>query len=308
MPVNDEVEASDNESDSSEETAMPVEPKSKKDKKNKNKNKRKLSVDADSQKQDSEDKPSPPPSKKSKKKKSKAAKESTETRAAPQVVPSEQSPPSGKKNKHKKKDQKHQEVVPVKPDESTDKVEDKETPVKKKKNKQKNKESKVQGFAEPDWNDEDEGAAMASTPVIPEETPSKKKAKKTNSSPSIVNTTPPNQPIFIKRALAKSEGRLTASEVQKRRINFALSQNKCQSFLDIDRSMQESPDIPFDAKRRPKQGVLKAKAKAASANSTPEISANGDKKTLHFNTMMNGRSKAAKKLANSSRLSLGGRI
>jgi len=85
---------------------------------------------------------------------------------------------------------------------------------------------------------------------------------------------------------------------KKRRISFALSQNKCQSINDIDRSMQDSPDIPFGIEKRPIQGVLKTK----SANSTP-TGMPTSKAALRYNTEMNSRSKAAKRLGlNSSKL------
>ena len=85
---------------------------------------------------------------------------------------------------------------------------------------------------------------------------------------------------------------------KKKKIVYALSQNKCQSITDMDRSMQDSPDIPFVTEKKPAQGILKTK----SANNTP----NGmptSKAALRYNTQMNSKSKAAKKLGlNSSRL------
>ena len=84
---------------------------------------------------------------------------------------------------------------------------------------------------------------------------------------------------------------------KNRRISLALSENKITSLNDVDRSMQDSPDIPYQPGKKPKQGVLKSK----SANSTPTT--NLTKAALVHNTLMNGKSKAAKKLGlNSSRL------
>ena len=45
--------------------------------------------------------------------------------------------------------------------------------------------------------------------------------------------------------------------MKKKRINFSLMENKCSSLTDIDRSILDSPDIPFHADKKPKQGVLK---------------------------------------------------
>ena len=63
--------------------------------------------------------------------------------------------------------------------------------------------------------------------------------------------------------------------------------------------MQDSPDIPFGMEKKPIQGVLKSK----SANSTPNGMPKPSKAMTQYNTHMNGKSKAAKKLGlNSSRL------
>merc|ERR1740129_91091 len=83
---------------------------------------------------------------------------------------------------------------------------------------------------------------------------------------------------------------------KKKKIVYALSQNRFQSITDMDRSMQDSPDIPFGTEKKPAQGILKTK----SANSTP----NGlptSKAALRYNTQMNSKSKAAKKLGLNSR-------
>merc|ERR1711956_95148 len=44
---------------------------------------------------------------------------------------------------------------------------------------------------------------------------------------------------------------------KKKKIVYALSQNRCQSITDMDRSMQDSPDIPFGTEKKPAQGILK---------------------------------------------------
>ena len=85
-------------------------------------------------------------------------------------------------------------------------------------------------------------------------------------------------------------------------LNFmkSFTSNSCKfyllSCLVTFRSMQDSPDIPFGTEKKPAQGILKTK----SANSTP----NGlptSKAALRYNTQMNSKSKAAKKLGLNSR-------
>ena len=85
---------------------------------------------------------------------------------------------------------------------------------------------------------------------------------------------------------------------KKRRISFALSQNEKISFNEIDRSMQDSPDIPYEPGKIPKSKILKSN----SANSTPNKYIT-QKSMVSYNTKMNGKSKAAKKLGLNSRMS-----
>ena len=85
---------------------------------------------------------------------------------------------------------------------------------------------------------------------------------------------------------------------KKRRISFALSQNSSLNFNEIDRSMQDSPDIPYLPSKIPKHGVLKTK----SANNTPNKYIT-EKSLVSHNTKINGKSKAAKKLGIDSRMS-----
>jgi len=154
----------------------------------------------------------------------------------------------------------------------------------------------------------------------------KKKNKNTNSSDSVNNTAEEKNILFgasdndwnpteavIKATPSPSghnffkKSKSHSAEVKKRKdhislldkkkkIVYALSQNRCQSITDMDRSMQDSPDIPFGTEKKPAQGILKTK----SANSTP----NGlptSKAALRYNTQMNSKSKAAKKLGLNSR-------
>ena len=89
---------------------------------------------------------------------------------------------------------------------------------------------------------------------------------------------------------------LLKEKEKKRRISFALSQNEFSSFKEIDRSMQESPDIPYQPAKTPSQGVLKTK----SASNTPNKYIT-PKSMVGYNTQMNGKSKAAKKLGINSK-------
>ena len=109
------------------------------------------------------------------------------------------------------------------------------------------------------------------------------------------STTP--KATFFKKAKSQVDKPICLVKEKNRRISLALSENKISSLNEIDRSMQDSPDIPYEPEKRPRQGVLKSK----SASSTPTT--NLTKAALVHNTLMNGKSKAAKKLGlNSSRL------
>ena len=82
------------------------------------------------------------------------------------------------------------------------------------------------------------------------------------------------------------------SAMKKKRINFSLMENKAASLHEIDKSILESPDIPFSADRKPKQGVLKKSSSSSSINTTPN---GNDKKSVAYNTMLNGRSRFLKR-------------
>lgn len=148
-----------------------------------------------------------------------------------------------------------------------------------------------------------------SEPLIPVEQKKKKKQKTERlfdddeswnpKEDAQISATPQmsSKPVFLKRAKSAEINKISLLEKEKRRISFALSQNKFQDFEGIDKSMTDSPDIPYVPNKKPKQGVLKTK----SANNTPNLPLS--KAALSYNTMMNGKSKAAKKLGlNSSRL------
>ena len=98
-----------------------------------------------------------------------------------------------------------------------------------------------------------------------------------------------------KKSKKQSETSILNSD-KKRRISWALSQNEKTSFNEIDRSMQDSPDIPYEPDKIPKSKILKPN----SANSTPEQFIT-QRSMVSYNTKMNGKSKAAKKLGLNSR-------
>lgn len=132
------------------------------------------------------------------------------------------------------------------------------------KKKKKNKKSKV---------DDDEQVISIS---------SSKKRKLVQDS----NVTP-NQKPKISKLITQSLPSKAA--LQKKRINFSLLENKCSSLQEIDRSILESPDIPFNADKKPKQGVLKKTPHTASAPNTP-ASPKAEKQSVAYNTLLNGRS------------------
>ena len=223
--------------------------------------------------------------KKKKKKSVEGQSDNVQKTAENDAVNSSEDLPIKKKKKKKQKEPKN--------DTSSDTLESNETkeivdtPNKKKKHKneepviKKEKKKKKKGetseklFDDEDWNAE--SATITSSPSLP-------------------------NAVFLKKAKSAEKVKDDVGPInlldKKRRISFALSQNKFQDFDGIDRSMQDSPDIPYVPEKRPKQGVLKSK----SANSTPN-SVPTTKAALSYNTMMNGKSKAAKRLGlNSSRL------
>ena len=80
-----------------------------------------------------------------------------------------------------------------------------------------------------------------------------------------------------------------------KRINFAMSENKCQSLLELDKSIQQSPHFqPYDASKRPAKGPILKTPPSGNKNSknlTPF--AKQKKKAVLYNTMINGKSKFA---------------
>ena len=90
---------------------------------------------------------------------------------------------------------------------------------------------------------------------------------------------------------------LDKASVVSKRINFAISENKCQSLKEIDNSIKQSPNFqPFDASKRPAKGpILKTppEGTSSSQNLTPFVKKK--KQTVLYNTMINGKSKFARR-------------
>ena len=80
---------------------------------------------------------------------------------------------------------------------------------------------------------------------------------------------------------------------KQRRIRFAVSQNEKISLDEIDRYMQDSPDIPYDPEKIPKSKILKTNSSFSPPNKYIT-----QKSMVHYNTKMNGKSIAAKSLMN----------
>ena len=81
-----------------------------------------------------------------------------------------------------------------------------------------------------------------------------------------------------------------------KRINFAMTENKCQSLKQIDVSIQQSPNFqPFDATKRPAKGPILKTPPSSGNNAKPKVSSNKRmlNQTVMYNTMVNGKSKFA---------------
>ncbi|XP_037515767.1 ribosomal RNA processing protein 1 homolog B-like [Rhipicephalus sanguineus] len=64
---------------------------------------------------------------------------------------------------------------------------------------------------------------------------------------------------------------LSSTAWEEKRVIFALSKNKAQDPREYFETLKNSPEIPFDASKKPAQGVLKARLSLPS--STPVSSA-----------------------------------
>lgn len=105
---------------------------------------------------------------------------------------------------------------------------------------------------------------------------------------------------FLKKALSKSgtpkksKDKLkmlnggvekSASEPRKKKINFALTQNKSQDFVDHLKAVKSSPQTPHDPKRNPSKTLLKKR---------DSLEAGRKLNPVGLNTQLNSRSKTAK--------------
>jgi len=114
---------------------------------------------------------------------------------------------------------------------------------------------------------------------------------------------------FLKKAVSKSgtpkkskkdrlleetaKKELSNSAPQKKRINFALTQNKAQDFVDHLRQVKSSPQTPHDPDKKPVKKLLKKKESLES--SAKKLNPVG------LNTQLNSRSKTAKILQKRAR-------
>merc|ERR1711971_418449 len=114
---------------------------------------------------------------------------------------------------------------------------------------------------------------------------------------------------FLKKAVSKSgtpkkskkdrlldesaKKELSSSAPQKKRINFALTQNKAQDFVDHLRQVKSSPQTPHDPDKKPTKKLLKKKESLES--SAKKLNPVG------LNTQLNSRSKTAKILQKRAR-------
>ena len=83
-----------------------------------------------------------------------------------------------------------------------------------------------------------------------------------------------------------------------KRINFAMSENKCQSLRELDISIQQSPNFrPYDATKKPAKGPI-LKTPPLANKSSQKLTSSGKikkKQTVLYNTMVNGKSKFARR-------------
>merc|ERR1712192_158686 len=114
---------------------------------------------------------------------------------------------------------------------------------------------------------------------------------------------------FLKKAVSKSgtpkkskkdrlqdesaKKELSNSAPQKKRINFALTQNKAQDFVEPLRQVKSSPQTPHDPDKKPTKKLLKKKESLES--SAKKLNPVG------LNTQLNSRSKTAKILQKRAR-------
>merc|ERR1712088_867956 len=99
--------------------------------------------------------------------------------------------------------------------------------------------------------------------------------------------------IKKERLLAESAKKeLSNSAPQKKRINFALTQNKAQDFVEHLRQVKSSPQTPHDPDKKPVKKLLKKGKEESSAKKLNPVG---------LNTQLNSRSKTAKILQKRAR-------
>jgi len=104
------------------------------------------------------------------------------------------------------------------------------------------------------------------------------------------SATPKKTKKSLINGVTKSE---CASEPRKKKINFALTQNKSQDFVDHLKAVKSSPQTPHDPSRNPSKTLLKKRTSMES-----------NQKKLNpvgLNTQLNGRSKTMKHLVGSGK-------
>lgn len=146
--------------------------------------------------------------------------------------------------------------------------------------------------------------------------------------PSITTPDKLPTPVFVKKAISKSgtdhilkknkhiRENLTHSEPKhingtdakrpktdkaqrvSKRINFAMSENKCQSLRELDISIQQSPNFqPYDASKKPAKGpILKTTPNGSKTSENVTPIAKKKKQTVLYNTMLNSKSKFARRM------------
>merc|ERR1712037_427976 len=94
-------------------------------------------------------------------------------------------------------------------------------------------------------------------------------------------------------SLLHSSRKQCQSQAPQKRINFALTQNKAQDFVEHLRQVKSSPQTPHDPDKKPTKKLLKKKESLES--SAKKLNPVG------LNTQLNSRSKTAKILQKRAR-------
>merc|ERR1712037_628743 len=86
-------------------------------------------------------------------------------------------------------------------------------------------------------------------------------------------------------SLLHSSRKQCQSQAPQKRINFALTQNKAQDFVEHLRQVKSSPQTPHDPDKKPVKKLLKRGKEESSAKKLNPVG---------LNTQLNSRSKTAK--------------